>query len=120
MNQLWKREKNLWWCLCTQQSFNLSGGGTVRRMTVGGFIVFIYILIMCIHLKNNLYCIFSRSAFWINSGDEFLNKFLCWYFIIIMVVLNRACLIWLRISGICEHSSTSFFICLVNQMRDFL
>ena len=84
MNQLWKREKNLWWCLCTQQSFNLSGGGTVRRMTVGGFIIFICILIMCIHLKNNPYCIFSRSTFWINSGDEFLNKFLCWYFIIIM------------------------------------
>jgi len=42
MNQLWKREKNLWWCFCTQQSFNLSGGGTVRRMTVGGFILFIF------------------------------------------------------------------------------
>ena len=68
----------------------------------------IYLYFKNVYTSENLYCIFSRITFWINSEDEFLNKFFWWYFII-MVVLNRACLIWLHISEICEHSSKSLF-----------
>lgn len=56
MNQFWKREKKSLVVLVHSAvvQFVRGGGGTGGRMTVGGFIIFIYILKMCIHLKISI------------------------------------------------------------------